>query len=1271
MIHALGIVEVVLRNKDTMEEESREQYTNLVLDNTYLAALNGTAIGPNIIIGTATAAMSKTNDLVNGRLLYASGYNDPATVSPQWFAPAGEMPAFVQFKQRFDPPTLGSVRNITSIALCNITPAGASAFIAANTDTIGTSFNKLHAGFILSSPCTQTDTQVLDIFYRIQFPVDQNSVIDSSHIYRAAKSLTGLRILGLNSLPVGPSISPFKIPVDSSRVTVSTPYRTNTGSYAWWTLDNAHSSISPAATITTNGRLFKRKLSWSLPLATDVGKIFNSYMFGPTLQNQSDYGSLHTVVPGYTGGSRIQPVHNHNALATVPFIDVNTLAAGSGSVVPSEVSGGWTSPSKYPELYKVNMVAGGDVGVATYNFKVRRQLGFYDNTFKDRKEIIPFFTDEAQIQNYKGKTLHNVVPASSVNHDLVDKYDIDTLLTANATGLTKANIITGVFNSWNANSIPALPVTALTDFKYDPVTKTIWVACKNTGLYKVDADTLAVTKITNIPAPANGLNCYAVDIGYNGCLWAVFNGAICKTTDAGVTWTAYHPGSVPAFNIVGISNANWSTVRSIRCDPKSSLNQMMLCRNDASQSTFWWSTAAPDVNVTARYWRALIQPTGSYTEQPLITQCAFKNGSGGTEIGTALSSVADVPAANAFDAAGVLNWQPSASRNSTVMWLGCDFGAPVNIKQFNFKLAAGSVTMTGTLVTLQYSTDGIIWRTSAYMGTSAGLGIDARIFTATATNSYALVLLTQWLISGPGPAVEFIAVRTNRYSVAAAPHSEHFICSDNSQFFRTVHFGMNFSRVSSIIPINTFFNTISFERDPVSGKTGVFFHGTDNGSGFTSRLTTSFKTEFGEHIAVNNLLNNWYSNGVLIYNAGITSLRLQYMGKGIVTYLRGTETTYTSPLLITAQVFLNEVNVDGGGPLSDIAWDSYGWNGANWVLGNTGAKITHAADSILINGINAKFTNASSGISFAAADHFTFGVCEGVFKDNATTLDGSFSFYYKKAINDVTDFSTPTVQQMNGVTGPTSFSFGSRGAVVDPNDIRQALQNCSKTSAYMNEVLFGDFEVQFTLPTGFIGGMQFGLVPANIVMGTLDDPSTDADAISAWGTTTALSTIKVKSVNLTSVKTFSSTKTYSIKRTAGIFTFLENGVVYYTSPQQDASIAWRPYVSAYSQGNSSYVKLPLANILSNGVAYATKFGSLANLSGVYDPNFFSIDDETASTVNISLNGSPVTIKFNSYAAAAALNPGEIMIDGKSGLIFFNAASVGKVITGNYTQLNNN
>jgi hypothetical protein len=74
-------------------------------------------------------------------------------------------------------------------------------------------------------------------------------------------------------------------------------------------------------------------------------------------------------------------------------------------------------------------------------------------------------------------------------------------------------------------------------------------------------------------------------------------------------------------------------------------------------------------------------------------------------------------------------------------------------------------------------------------------------------------------------------------------------------------------------------------------------------------------------------------------------------------------------------------------------WRNCGWNGTNWIEGNTNAKTTHTGIQPLLDGITIAFTNGASAPHWVATDYYTFAAADALVKDNATTLYVEHNWY--------------------------------------------------------------------------------------------------------------------------------------------------------------------------------------------------------------------------------------------------------------------------------------
>lgn len=98
-----------------------------------------------------------------------------------------------------------------------------------------------------------------------------------------------------------------------------------------------------------------------------------------------------------------------------------------------------------------------------------------------------------------------------------------------------------------------------------------------------------------------------------------------------------------------------------------------------------------------------------------------------------------------------------------------------------------------------------------------------------------------------------------------------------------------------------------------------------------------------------------------------------------------------------------------------FTWDDYGWDGSQWQLEQTGGKTTHTGEEPLNAGLTIKFQDGSNAPHFVATDFYTAGVLNGVWKDNASSIQFESAYYSKPA-----QFG---VQVQNGLTVPTSSPY--------------------------------------------------------------------------------------------------------------------------------------------------------------------------------------------------------------------------------------------------------
>jgi hypothetical protein len=622
MLECEGIVELHLKDAATGELiEKRVQHNRL----TWLALMGyitrAEGFGPYIGISNDTN-VTRVDDIlfkVSAVTMTEIGYVSSGVTSPLYTGPVGATPANVLFTNRFDQPSAGVTRNISSIFLTSVTPSilsnwkssgyyegvsiGNNGVFYYPSDSTYSRFEGVHARIKLDTPCTQTDTQVLDIYYRVKIsiPSPNETGITDSFLAYVVKKLARyssphldyvMTTWNANYPPSGQSLPGLKFN-NSFFIYDANNEQTNTNyGYTIWDGISGYTPFS----VSRDFRLFKHKFNYSMSLADNIGRILGTMTYGSNWDGSTACWA--PVLPINSPASRkIQPVHNHASAGTLPFIDINNLAVGQGTIVPDGT--GWVNKD-YPEMYRVQICTSGEPGgAASYTLMKRNHLGFANNTYQNRCETVPWMVSRPnRVFEYNHGTVEpmTTITTGGYGADLAcgynaEKYDYTSIVTSDKTGVQWTSVVKPQSYAWNSSTVPALPVTYIQQFAV--TAPKIWVGCRNTGLYVIDKDANTVTKM-NIPGVLS--KCYGVDIGYNGSIWAVMDGGIVGSTDDGLNWTVYNALSSPAFSFTGISNSNWNTVVYIRVDPSKSTNQMLLVRDKntailPTNGLVWWSTA--------------------------------------------------------------------------------------------------------------------------------------------------------------------------------------------------------------------------------------------------------------------------------------------------------------------------------------------------------------------------------------------------------------------------------------------------------------------------------------------------------------------------------------------------------------------------------------------------------------------------------------------------------------------------------------------------------
>lgn len=587
MIELSGKVEIRVLDAETHEVLEVIEQSNVITTFMYY---NWTNASPTLMnnVYISTDNYPNYEDWPDVRNCYTNGYVPIGVTSPLLVPAAGPTPDYVQLMRRFDPPA--TTRTINTVLLAN--------------NTIGTSWFSAQSAYAyvnLNVPCVQTTTQLLDVFYRIQTATPVYTPYNYYNIDPIG-TLTALVREDANQptyvLPTPAGIVPIYSHVQSSSNLVPTDSQALFADFA-----GGGSLSSSGATIATSvvPEYGQRTLSWSYGQNNGIGDILAAWSIGvgglSGLASRSAFRPAQTTINVTApNNSPVQPVFSHAAstltiTSTSPFLD-SFPSLGTGTV---NFGGTWIGEN-FPELYKVEIVTGGAVGVATYKFSKRTHFGFVGASYVIKGSSLPGIYNIARttpaisiVKPHTSIAIPSYTAGSYGNR--LEKYDATKLMMHDSTGVTRYNCVTHVLETWDNISTPPLAATNIRQAAVNPLDNSIWVACANTGMYRISADGLTITNYTT----ANGLpsnSCYAVDIGRANAIWAICDGGVTTSLDNGTTWTTYNSGTIPAFNSP-VLNADWSSVHYMRVDPTHPDDRMLFVRYadtplNASIGGVWW-----------------------------------------------------------------------------------------------------------------------------------------------------------------------------------------------------------------------------------------------------------------------------------------------------------------------------------------------------------------------------------------------------------------------------------------------------------------------------------------------------------------------------------------------------------------------------------------------------------------------------------------------------------------------------------------------------------
>lgn len=392
---------------------------------------------------------------------------------------------------RFSSPNAGTTRSIVTVALID-TSSIAETIAYVYPIAIAT----------LDTPCTQLDTEIVDLYYRVFVDWENQIPNYPSRLYSNEERLAigKAQLQGLMQqsrfYPSVPVASPYKAEI----LEQYSPYLQEYVSYSddqWDGQGNVYT-----VSLSTDFRYRAHKHTITVQEQYNVGRPFASTMY----YMSSELYMLPGNIPnqGYS-----QNIYKKNRTSVKPYLDLDVVADSYSSMVVADDSG-WTRTGEFPYIYRVKYVAPDGATPQYLVYRKRMICGTDGNTWRYPAhttfpvsklwnkhssyitgESHTFLNDCGQYGlEYYGSP-SNVKDDSNANSEKfnVMSYTYDEILSFEAAGITIADRA----SRWMMN-IPFSGTGVIRDVHYDHSGR-IWVATDDNGLKYVDVDLVNKTYV--------------------------------------------------------------------------------------------------------------------------------------------------------------------------------------------------------------------------------------------------------------------------------------------------------------------------------------------------------------------------------------------------------------------------------------------------------------------------------------------------------------------------------------------------------------------------------------------------------------------------------------------------------------------------------------------------------------------------------------------------------------------------------------------------------
>ncbi len=520
--------------------------------------------------------------------LYQVGSTEAGVDQPRFLTgnvgTGGTFANYYEYQQRFTPPT--TTRTIYTIGLSRSAshtldyqrPMFAWAYLS------------------LSSPCTQTPTETLDIFYRIIWDNPNPAVSglsDHQMDVIARRHMNNDGNIFDSHQPEYPARHACFYYQGRKMLPFVSGDMTSTGRMGAF-----------AALATYNSTWLARELVSSVDIGENLGRIFGAISFDDADGHQRHAFPVVTVRNDFAVESPVQNIFPHKAASTGPFYQSSGLATGLGTI--SIDGSGWTNPD-FNKLLQVEITQGGALGASEYKLYVMNTTGFVQNSYRHAEVAIPCLHG---YDTFEGADIFDTSSSSSnltyTGSHMMNyaRHETKTIL-FDVDWVGKVDIMTCERKRFYDTSTPAFTGTDINQIVTVPNTNAgslvsgdIWVADGATGLHRIYEDDSTIEVFDNTHTDLTGLTstaCYGVAFT-PGRIWAAFDGGLVYTDDNGASFTVYDGTSTPTFSV-----ADYSRIWFIQGDPVDANHHIGIAYNDESSHLtagrcnlrlLWWDPSA-------------------------------------------------------------------------------------------------------------------------------------------------------------------------------------------------------------------------------------------------------------------------------------------------------------------------------------------------------------------------------------------------------------------------------------------------------------------------------------------------------------------------------------------------------------------------------------------------------------------------------------------------------------------------------------------------------